>query len=68
MLILKQLTLLSRMVSLQVATEFRSNSKAISGWRAFCGQAVGTAKQAASNAQGFFLEFMDRKDPIIPLS
>jgi hypothetical protein len=51
---------------LAVATEFRTRSKAISGWRAY-GQAVGTAKQAASNAQGFFLEFMDRTDPIIPL-
>ena len=51
---------------LAVATEFRSSSKAISGWRAY-GQAVGTAKQAASNAQNFFLEFMDRTDPIIPL-
>jgi len=49
-----------------VATEFRTRSKAISGWRAY-GQAVGTAKQAASNAQAFFLEFMDRTDPIIPL-
>ena len=51
---------------LGVATEFRTRSKAISGWRAY-GQAVGTAKQAASNAQSFFLEFMDRTDPIIPL-
>lgn len=51
---------------LGVATELRSRSGAISGWRAY-GQAVGTAKQAASNAQGFFLEFMDRTDPIIPL-
>ena len=51
---------------LGVATELRSRSGAISGWRAY-GQAVGTAKQAASNAQGFFLEFMDRIDPIIPL-
>lgn len=49
-----------------VATELRTRSKAISGWRSY-GQAVGTAKQAASNAQAFFLEFMDRPDPIIPL-
>lgn len=51
---------------LAVASEFRTKSKAISGWRAY-GQAVGTAKQAATNAQAFFQEFMDRTDPIIPL-
>lgn len=51
---------------LGVATEFRKQSRAISGWRAY-GQAVGTAKLAATKAQAFFTEFMDRTDPIIPL-
>lgn len=51
---------------LGVATELRKQSRAISGWRAY-GQAVGATKLAATKAQAFFTEFMDRTDPIIPL-
>lgn len=51
---------------LAVAEEFRSKSKAISGWRQY-GQAVGTAKKAAAKAQTFLSSFMEGVEPIVPL-
>lgn len=51
---------------MSVASEFRNKSKAISGWRAY-GQAVGTAKKAASSSQGFLSSFMERTEPVVPL-
>lgn len=51
---------------IKLASELRSKSQAITGWRAY-GRAVGLAKLGASNSQAFFTEFMDRTDPIIPL-
>lgn len=49
-----------------VAEEFRNKSQAISGWRAY-GQAVGTAKKAASKSQAFFSSFMEGTQPVVPL-
>lgn len=49
-----------------VAQQFKQNSTAISGWRAY-GQAVGLAKRGATESQGFFSGFMARQDKIIPL-
>lgn len=49
-----------------VAEEFRNKSKAISGWRLY-GQAVGTAKKAASKSQAFLSSFMEGTNPIVPL-
>ena len=51
--------------NLPLAEEFRANSRAISGWRAY-GQAVGTAKKAALSSQAFIAEFMTLQDAIIP--
>ena len=52
--------------SLDVSQQFKADSKAISGWRAY-GQAVGSAKQAASDAQAFFMTWMENsKDKVIP--
>lgn len=50
----------------KLAETFRSESKAISGWRAY-GRAVGTAKQAANNSIVFLSEFMTRTAAIVPL-
>lgn len=52
--------------NVEVAQEFRNQSRAISGWRAY-GQAVGHAKTAAAKSQAFFAGFMNRTDAIIPL-
>lgn len=52
--------------NVEVAQEFRNQSRAISGWRAY-GQAVGHAKTAAAKSQAFFSGFMNRTDAIIPL-
>lgn len=52
--------------NVEVAQEFRNQSRAISGWRAY-GQAVGHAKSAAAKSQAFFAGFMNRTDAIIPL-
>lgn len=52
--------------NVNVAQEFRNQSRAISGWRAY-GQAVGQTKAAAGKAQAFFSGFMNRTDAIIPL-
>jgi len=52
--------------SLDVSQQFKAESKAISGWRAY-GQAVGSAKQTASDAQAFFMTWMENsKDKVIP--
>lgn len=51
---------------LDVAQQFKSQSKAISGWRAY-GQAVGLAKKVAADAQAFYLTWMENKeDKVIP--
>jgi len=50
---------------LAAAEQFKSESKAISGWRSY-GRAVGTAKKAATDAQGFFLEWMESEEAVIP--
>ena len=52
----------------QLATgeQFKAQSPAISGWRAY-GRAVGSAKQVATNAQSFFLTWMENsKDKVVP--
>jgi len=55
---------LSEQGSLEVGQQFKANSKAVSGWRAY-GRAVGSAKMVASNAQGFMAAWMTTKDPIL---
>ena len=55
---------LSEQGSLEVGQQFKANSKAVSGWRAY-GRAVGAAKMVASNAQGFMAAWMTKKDPIL---
>jgi hypothetical protein len=55
---------LSEQGSLEVGQQFKANSKAVSGWRAY-GRAVGSAKMVASNAQGFMAAWMQTKDPIL---
>jgi len=50
----------------KLAETFRSESKAISGWRAY-GRAVGTAKQAGNNSIVFLSEFMTRTAAIVPM-
>jgi hypothetical protein len=56
---------LSEQGSLEVGQQFKANSKAVSGWRAY-GRAVGKAKMVASSAQGFMAAWMESKDKIIP--
>ena len=52
--------------SLDVSQQFKAESKAISGWRSY-GQAVGMAKQAATDSQAFFMTWMENtKDKVIP--
>ena len=55
---------LSEQGSLEVGQQFKADSKAVSGWRAY-GRAVGSAKMVASNAQGFMAAWMTTKDPIL---
>lgn len=50
---------------LAAAEQFKAQSKAISGWRSY-GRAVGAAKKAATDAQGFFLEWMESEEATIP--
>lgn len=51
---------------LDVAQQFKSDSKAISGWRAY-GRAVGQAKKVAADSQAFFITWMENKEnKIIP--
>lgn len=51
--------------NLPLAETFRTQSRAISGWRSY-GQAVGVAKKSAVEGQGFLTEFMERTEKIIP--
>ena len=55
---------LSEQGDLAVGQQFKADSKAVSGWRAY-GRAVGSAKMVASNAQGFMATWMETKDPIL---
>ena len=55
---------LSEQGDLAVGQQFKADSKAVSGWRAY-GRAVGSAKMVASNAQGFMAAWMETKDPIL---
>lgn len=50
---------------LAAAQQFKNDSPAISGWRAY-GRAVGTVKNVAANAQAFFMAWMESKDKVIP--
>ena len=50
---------------LATAEQFKAQSPAISGWRAY-GRAVGSAKQVATDAQSFFLTWMESKDKVVP--
>jgi len=51
---------------LAAGEQFKAQSPAISGWRAY-GRAVGSAKQVATNAQSFFLAWMENsKDKVVP--
>jgi hypothetical protein len=50
---------------LATAEQFKAESPAISGWRAY-GRAVGSAKQVAAETQSFFLSWMESKDKVIP--
>lgn len=57
---------LSNQGQLAVGEQFKAQSPAISGWRAY-GRAVGSAKQVATNAQSFFLTWMENsKDKVVP--
>ncbi len=55
---------ISEQGDLAVGQQFKANSKAVSGWRAY-GRAVGSAKMVASSAQGFMAAWMTKKDPIL---
>jgi hypothetical protein len=55
---------ISEQGNLEVGQQFKVDSKAVSGWRAY-GRAVGSAKMVASNAQGFMAAWMTTKDPIL---
>ena len=51
---------------LAAGEQFKAQSQAISGWRSY-GRAVGSAKQVATNAQSFFLTWMENsKDKVVP--
>ena len=47
-----------------VGEQFKANSKAVSGWRAY-GRAVGTAQQAAGNALGFMTQWQSNTDKVL---
>jgi hypothetical protein len=51
---------LSNQGQLAAGEQFKAQSQAISGWRSY-GRAVGSAKQVATNAQSFFLTWMDQR-------
>lgn len=57
---------LSNQGQLAVGEQFKAQSPAISGWRAY-GRAVGSAKQVATNAQSFFLMWENSKEKVVPL-
>ena len=57
---------LSNQGQLAAGQQFKAQSQAISGWRSY-GRAVGSAKQVATNAQSFFLTWMENsKDKVVP--
>ena len=57
---------LSNQGQLAAGEQFKAQSQAISGWRSY-GRAVGSAKQVATNAQSFFLTWMENsKDKVVP--
>jgi murein DD-endopeptidase MepM/ murein hydrolase activator NlpD len=47
-----------------VGEQFKANSKAVSGWRAY-GRAVGTAQQAAGSALGFMTQWQSSTDKVL---
>jgi murein DD-endopeptidase MepM/ murein hydrolase activator NlpD len=47
-----------------VGQQFKANSKAVSGWRAY-GRAVGAAQQAAGNALGFMTQWRANTDKVL---
>jgi murein DD-endopeptidase MepM/ murein hydrolase activator NlpD len=47
-----------------VGEQFKANSKAVSGWRAY-GRAVGTAQQAAGSALGFMTQWRSSTDKVL---
>ena len=47
-----------------VGQQFKANSKAVSGWRAY-GRAVGTAQQAAGSALGFMTQWQSNTDKVL---
>lgn len=49
-----------------IGEQARADSPAINGWRAY-GQAIGTAKKAASVSQMMMSEFMESNQPIVPI-
>ena len=55
---------LSEQGDLAVVQQFKADSKAVSGLRAY-GRAVGSAKMVASNAQGFMAAWLETKYPIL---
>jgi hypothetical protein len=57
---------LSNQGQLAAGEQFKAQSPAISGWRAY-GRAVGSAKQVATNAQSFFLMWENSKEKVVPL-
>jgi hypothetical protein len=57
---------LTQQGQVEVAEQFKSESRSISGWRAY-GQAVGLAKRAANNSQAAMLAFMEQTEQTIPL-
>ena len=47
-----------------VGEQFKANSKAVSGWRAY-GRAVGTAQQAAGSALGFMTQWQSSTEKVL---
>lgn len=57
---------LAKTGSLDASQQFKAESKAISGWRAY-GQAVQTAKNVGADSQAFFMTWMENTtDKVIP--
>lgn len=57
---------LSNQGQLVAGEQFKAQSQAISGWRSY-GRAVGSTKQVATNAQSFFLAWMENsRDKVVP--
>jgi murein DD-endopeptidase MepM/ murein hydrolase activator NlpD len=49
---------------LAIGEQFKANSKAVSGWRAY-GQAIGRAQNAAGNALGFMTQWRSSTDKVL---